>query len=361
MKILIIGPSPSKSKGGMATVIQEIENDKNLKNKFDIDIYESYIDGHKLKVILFSIYAFLKFYFTKRNYDIYHIHMASYGSTFRKSFYVHAVKRWKKKVILHIHGAEYMRFFNKSIRKKKIISTLKSADIVIALSKDWKKKFDEAFGLKNCVVLENGIDTEKLESAVSNCENYCHTMVMLGRLGERKGTYDLIASIKQAKNIVPDLKCYLAGDGDIEKCRAIIENERLENNIDIVGWADISKKIELLKKSSILILPSYNEGLPMAILEGMASGKVVISTTVGAIPEVVEKENGILITPGDVKALTKAIIKCCTNIDYMKKASSKNIEKINNKYSMNYMHNKLSKYYMDLFDNNLSNCNEENI
>ena len=186
MRILVVGPSPTRSKGGMATVIEEIEKDETLNSKFNIDIYESYIDGNKLKVLFFSLFSFIRFYFTKRNYDIYHIHAASYGSTFRKGLYVHAAKKWGKKVILHIHGAEYMLFYEKSNQKDKIVSILKEADEVIALSADWKKKFDETFGLKNCVVLENGIDTERLKPAITMVKDHPHTFVSLGRLGERK-------------------------------------------------------------------------------------------------------------------------------------------------------------------------------
>lgn len=66
MKILVIGPSPTRSKGGMATVIEEIAKDKKLNEKFDIDIYESYIDGNKLKVLFFSLFSFIRFYFHKK-------------------------------------------------------------------------------------------------------------------------------------------------------------------------------------------------------------------------------------------------------------------------------------------------------
>ena len=98
----------------------------------------------------------------------------------------------------------------------------------------------------------------------------------------------------------------MAGDGDIDRCKQIVEEKNLKSNILIVGWADFDKKLELLKRSSVLVLPSYNEGLPMAILEGMACGKAIISTTVGAIPEVVKEENGILIEPGDIKKLSES-------------------------------------------------------
>ena len=223
---------------------------------------------------------------------------------------------------------------------------MKEADEVIALSADWKKKFDETFGLKNCVILENGIDTERLKPAITSVKDHPHTFVSLGRLGERKGTYDLIKAIERVKVQIPDIKCYLAGDGDIDRCKQIVEEKNLKSNIFIVGWADFDRKLELLKKSSVLVLPSYNEGLPMAILEGMACGKAIISTTVGAIPEVINnKENGILIQPGDVKALANALVECSTNTSMVAQMSQNNIKKIDSNYSMKTMHEKLALYY----------------
>ena len=76
MKILVVGPSPTKSKGGMATVIDEIQSDLKLNEQFDIDIYDSYIEGGIFKRLLYSAWAYLKFCFTKKDYDIYHIHAA---------------------------------------------------------------------------------------------------------------------------------------------------------------------------------------------------------------------------------------------------------------------------------------------
>lgn len=348
VKVLVVGPSPTKSKGGMATVIEEIQSDSKLNVQFDIDIYESYIDGGIFKRLLYSEWAYLKFCFTKKDYDIYHIHAASYGSTFRKGLYVKTAKRWGKKVIFHIHGAEYMKFYEglSDRKKQKVIDILKACDMIIALSQDWKDKFDSTFGLNNCVVLENGINVERLKPAVSDPSDHPHSFVMLGRLGGRKGTYDLIDAIENVTKTFPDVKCYLAGDGDVDKCSSIIKEKHLENNISIEGWADFDKKLKLLKKSSVLVLPSYNEGLPMAILEGMACGKAIISTTVGAIPEVVKEENGILIEPGDIKKLTEALLSYCEDKKLTQDTGMKNIKLIDEKYSMADMHEKLTKIYL---------------
>ena len=347
IKVLIIGPSPTKSKGGMATVIEEIQSDSKLNEQFDIDIYESYIDGNKLKVLLFSAISFIRFYFTKRNYDIYHIHAASYGSTFRKGLYVKTAKRWGKKVILHIHGAEYMKFFEglSDRKKQKVIGILKACDMVIALSQDWKKKFDQTFGLTNCVVLENGINMERLASAITKPEVHQKSFVTLGRLGERKGTYDLVDAVEIAVKSVPDMKVYLAGDGDVEQIRQLVQKKGLEQNVEVVGWANFDKKLDLLSHVSTVVLPSYNEGLPMSVLEGMACGKAIISTKVGAIPEVVKNENGILIDAGDVNALADALVKCSTDLEMVADMGTQNIAKIQNEFSMTVMHRLLADYY----------------
>lgn len=347
MRVLVIGPSPTKSKGGMATVIEEIEKDKKLNEQFDIDVYESFIDGNKFVRLLFSMCAFVKFCLTKRNYDLYHVHVASRGSTFRKGYYIDVIKKWNKKVILHVHGAQYLVFYDEISEKKKkcVVEILQKADMVIALSQDWKDKFDERFGLTNCCVLENGIDMERLAPAIQEPKLHQNAFVTLGRLGQRKGTYDLVEAIDIAREMVPNIKCYLAGDGDVEKIRELVKSKNLENNIEVVGWANFDKKLELLHSVSTVVLPSYNEGLPMSILEGMACGKAIISTTVGAIPEVINEENGILVKAGDVQALSEALVECAQNLARIEKMSIVNIDKIQKLFSMDVMHSQLSKYY----------------
>ena len=350
--ILVIGPSPDRSKGGMATVIDEIRCDKELNTNFNIDIYDSYIDGNIFKRLGFSVLSFTRFLYTKKNYDIYHIHAASRGSTFRKGFYTKAVKRWGKKSILHIHGAEYMEFYNEldGRKRKKMLNILKVADMVIALSEDWKQKFENVFGITNCVVLENGINMERLKPAITEPVKHQKEFVCLGQLGKRKGSYDLVKAIKLAKKQVPDIKLYLAGDGEINQVTSEVQKERLQDNIEIIGWADFQKKISLLQTVSTVVLPSYNEGLPMSILEGMACGKAIISSTVGAIPEVITEENGILIEAGDIEALANALVKCATDIEMISHMGFNNMRKIENEFSMKNMHKKLSDYYYNVLE-----------
>lgn len=352
-KVLVVGPSNTKSRGGMATVIGGIRNSKILNLRYDIDIFPSYIDGNILVRLLYSLYGYLKFLTIYKKYDFFHIHTASFGSTFRKRIYLKTIKKAGKKAIVHIHGAKYLIFYAKLNQKKKkqVLEFLKSADMVIALSDEWKKSFEKTFGLKNCVSLSNGINTDEYVNAVCDINAHHNEFVMLGRIGKRKGSYDLINAVEKAVKVNPQIKIYLAGDGEISEVRKLVKQKKLEKNIEVVGWVDYNGKIELLKKSSILILPSYNEGLPMSVLEGMACGKAIISTTVGAIPEVVKVENGILVKPGDVEALADAIVKCSSNLDLLEYYSKNNIKKIKEQFSIETMHRKLLEFY-DLMENN---------
>ncbi len=347
MKILHIGPDLSKSRGGMVSVISEIIEDTHLNEKFHMDIYSSYISGIFFVRLFYSMFSFLKFYFSKQKYDIYHIHAASRGSIFRKGLYVRTAKKWGKKVILHIHSGIFIDYYKNLTDKRKALvkNILEMSDQVIVLSEGWKRAFVKEFGLRNCQVLRNCVDLDKFEGAVSDPKLHNHSFGVLAKIGPEKGIYDLIDATELAKKKIPDIKIFLAGEGETDNVKNLARRKNLEDNIHVVGWVDFEKKIALLKKVATVVLPSYSEGLPMAILEGMACGKAIISTFVGAIPEVVGDTNGTLISPGDVKALSDALIEYATNPDKLERVSIENISKIRDEYSIEKRNQILSGYY----------------
>lgn len=353
MKIMVIGPSDTQSCGGMASVIHDIRVSDVLNRKYEIEIYPSFIDGSFIKRHLFELKAYLQFLPKIKDYDLFHIHMAAFHSVTRKSWYLKAIKNAHKKAIIHIHGSRFMVYYNglSSSQKQKVTKLLNQADMVIGLSNDWKHIFETEVGLTNCVSLPNGIDPTIYKQGECNMEQYHHSFVSLGRLGERKGTYDLIHAFQKVVEKHSEATLYLAGDGEINKAQELIETLGLTKNIHVVGWVDLKGKLDLLSKCSTFVLPSYNEGLPMAILEAMAAGKVIVSSTVGAIPEVISEENGILIEAGDVGALTDALLKCYEDCHYIQVAGNNNQSKIEAEYSVSKMHTTLASYYEQVINN----------
>lgn len=352
MKILEIGPSETRSRGGMAEVIRGIRESEVLGRAFEIDSFPSYIDGSLPVRLLYSLYGYLRFLTCYGKYDLFHIHTAERGSTFRKNFYLRRVKRAGKRAVVHIHGAEYLTFYDGlDSRKKELVKNFfQQADLVLALSGSWKEELEYRFQMKACQTLYNGVEPAELQPAVSDPAERRNSFLMLGRLGKRKGTYDLIAAAEMALRQNPGLKLCLAGDGEVDQVRALVKEKGLEPNITVPGWIDRTERLRRLRDAATVVLPSYHEGLPVSILEGMAAGKAIISTTVGAIPEVVGPENGILVEPGDIPALADALLRCSSSPELLKNMSENNRKKVEKEFSIRRMHQQLAAYYRQVME-----------
>lgn len=350
MRILMIGPGPRHSKGGMATVLGELAESPSLNHAFHIDVFESYRDGSRPAVLFFCLYAFLRFFISGRGYDIYHLHVASKGSTWRKRLYAGVIRRWKKKLILHIHSGRFIDYYREisARRQGKIRAFLEEADCVIALSEEWRIKLLDIAPHAKITVIENGVNTDLYDKAQSDIPRFSNAFLALSRMKKAKGTYDLINAAAAVKKTHPGVLVYLAGDGEIEEARSAVRHLGLEETVHVIGWADEAMRLSLLKKTATVVLPSYSEALPMSLLEGMASGKAVISTTVGAIPEVIKAENGILLPPGDVSALAQAMIRFMDHPEEITACARANRTLIKTKYSLTVMTGKIAGCYRAL-------------
>ncbi len=297
-RILMLGPARDV-KGGMTSVVDNYYNAK-LDKMIDLKYIETINDKGIISKIISEIRGKKDFDKNIRDYDIVHIHMASRRSTFRKGRYVRKAKKLNKKVILHIHGAEFKMFYNECNNRQKmyIKETLNLCDKIIVLSEEWKDYFDRLVKDKDkIVIIYNAISLPlKFKKNVDS-----EKILFLGRIGQRKGIYDLIDVINKIIIDFPSVKLYIGGDGEIEKLNKMIEKSE---NIKYIGWIYGKEKNKYLEESSFYILPSYNEGMPMSLIEGMAYENVVISTKVGGIPKIIDDNvNGFLIAPGDKKDL----------------------------------------------------------
>ena len=208
-----------------------------------------------------------------------------------------------------------------------------------------KESWRRAFASTRAGRCITGVDTAKFRAAVTDVSTCRHSFLMLGRLGSRTGVYDLIDAVEIACRKNPELTVCIAGDGEVDKVRALVAEKGLDRHISVPGWIGETQKLKYLKKAAVLVLPSYYEGLPMAVLEGMAAGKAIISTTVGAIPEVIGEENGILLEPGDVEGLAEAMLACSGNVDALQKMSAENRRKAEETFWVRRMHERLGAYY----------------
>lgn len=351
MKVLMIGPDIELVPGGMSSVVKNYLSSE-LSCKANITYLSTNIEAKITKKICFTLKSYIKYIKYIKSNDIVHIHMAERGSFYRKSIFILTGKLLNRKIIVHFHGAEFDKFYNEecnNLKRKYINYILNKADINIALGEEWKNKI-EKYSDTEVIVLNNAVYTQDC-NAYSNENKY---ITMLGRLEERKGTFDLIDIADNLIEFDNKLKIILAGDGNLQRVKESIANKKYKDNIILLGWIDKVKREEVLKKSLIFTLPSYNEGMPMAILEAMSYGIPVVVTDVGGIPSVViNKENGYLITPGDKENLKLSILDLLKNRDERERISNNNYEKIIKHFNLNKNIEVLYEIYSKLVYKNI--------
>ncbi len=121
-----------------------------------------------------------------------------------------------------------------------------------------------------------------------------YDLIFVGRLEANKGINLLLEAIRNLKNQIPNIKCLIVGNGSLfNHCKLEIVNWKLEDNVRLYGWAKDQKEIaELINKSKILVMSSYNEGGPRVVLEAMACGVPVLATPVGIVPDLLKNASG---------------------------------------------------------------------
>jgi glycosyltransferase involved in cell wall biosynthesis len=135
-----------------------------------------------------------------------------------------------------------------------------------------------------------------------------HRILFLGSIERRKGIFDLVTAVARLAPEFPDLKLAVAGTGQLHRLHEVAATQGAASHLEILGWITPEQRAQELKRAAVVALPSYNEGLPMAVLEGMAAGRPVLTTHAGGIPDVVHHEQeGLLVEAGDVDGLTAAL------------------------------------------------------
>jgi glycosyltransferase involved in cell wall biosynthesis len=212
---------------------------------------------------------------------------------------------------MHIHGGAFAEYYNTN--PVWIKSMLERCDVVIALTAYWEDFFKNKVGCKNVVQVNNIISAPQYNGATK--DKKCRHLLFLGKICKDKGIYDLIEVINEHKSeFNGKIKLHIGGSGEVNKMKRMIEEGSLQYIIEYEGWVSGDKKTDLLNHCDVYVLPSYKEGLPISILEGLSYGHYIISTTVGGIPEIITNEKtGILFTPGDKDALYRALKEVVNN------------------------------------------------
>ncbi len=316
LKIIMLGPSLLQQ-GGISGY------EKLFLEYTPPEIKICHIITHEEGNVAFKVMVFLKailkfiWILLREEVDIVQLQISQRGSILRQAIMILLAWLFQKPIIIHAHGSQFHLFYvglPKSIQQ--FLSWIfGKCQRLIVLSESWKSFYIENLGLKpeQVVVFYNPvkIPVEVPQRSVSDKVN----LLFLGRIGQRKGAFDLIKAI----SLLPTehrirTSLIMAGDGDVEQARNLVTTLNLEDYIKLPGWIGADERDLLLTKADIFVLPSYNEGLPLAMLEAMAWELPVIVTPVGGIPEIVNHlENGLIVNPGNSQELSNFLISLIGN------------------------------------------------
>ena len=183
---------------------------------------------------------------------------------------------------------------------------LRGADRVIAKSAREMELIRAVDARLESMLIPNGVDLNKFQPARPVPDDGSLKLLCVGRLIERKGQHHLIEVLKRLTDEGVDVTLDLVGTGDAQR-----ENEaqvaalRLQERVRFLGYVPRDRIAAHYAAAHVFVLPSYNEGMSVALLEAMAAGLAVVVTPTGGTDELVEPEvNGLVFHWADVGALT---------------------------------------------------------
>jgi len=342
-KVLFIGPDDTY--GGIGSVIEIYKS-----NIEDFKFIPTYPSGNE-SIIFFFIKSVIKIgrsFVRDRNIEIVHLHSASSGSFYRKSIIAIMAKLAGKKVVFHIHAGGFQDFYYKSGLFKIYISLiLKMSSCVICLSSQWLDFFKNQLGISKSVILGNPIAQSFFKESVS--DRNVINLLFMGKLCDNKGIFDFITYLASNDYFLNNqIRLVIAGNGENDRLEKILYDLNLKSRIEYKGWVAGDDKNALINECDLFVLPSYVEGLPVSILEAMASGKAIIATNVGGIPSIVKNNyNGWLFDPGAFSQLDDIFSNIFLNKELLNLYSRNSFMEAQ-QYRPEVILKKLSNYYSTL-------------
>jgi glycosyltransferase involved in cell wall biosynthesis len=319
LRVMIATPLGLHGRGGIDRINDMIFEAIAVRSELNISIDRLVTRGQRglFAAQFIFAYALIRLWLAalRGEVDVLHIHLSDKGSSYRKTVLGAVARFLRIPYVVHLHGAVFNEFWSAaSPRLSRAINLLfEQSEQIIVLGRYWAGVVGDR--LPNVVhkisVIPNATPPSLCDQIPAKDGRV--RISCLGQLGPRKGTPQLIEAFGRLVGQC-DWTATIAGNGNVEESRAEVRSLGIDDRVDVPGWLDSMATNELLCRTDILVLPSFSENLPMVILEAFAHGVPVVSTPVGAIPEVVDHgRNGLLVPAGDVPALADALERLIEN------------------------------------------------
>jgi len=276
-------------------------------------------------------------------------------------------KMFRVKHILTIHAGDLALLDKLPFKKLLARFIVDNTDQITFVSHFGKNLFVKILGQykkidKQSSIIPMGIDTKTFSREINSYlrKNKLKVadrknILFIGRLAEKKGVEYLIRAVKIVTQSIKKIKIYIVGEGPLkEKLLNLSKELKIENIADFTGPKSGKAKMEFFAMADILVVPSIKtefgdvEGIPVVLMEGLTSGKAIVASSVGGIPEIITNNiNGLLVPEKDFQALAQSIIKVLNN-NKLKASLERGAKKSAGEYDLKIIAGKFNKLYSKL-------------
>ncbi len=305
------------------------------------------------RALFLSLFYDILPFLDKKSYDIIHCHFGPYGNL---GVLLRELGVIKGKIITAFHGYDMAILKN---RGENIYNFLfEKGDLFLPISERWKRELLE-FGCdeQKVIVHRMGVDTSKFNFSKREKRDTIR-LLTVARLIEKKGVEFGIRAVAKVLKRYSAIEYKIAGDGELRnKIEELIEDLKIGEKVRLLGWQQLNEIKELMQEADILLAPSVTsvsseqEGIPVVLMEALATGLPVISTQHSGIPELVQDgKSGFLAHERDVDALAERLEYLIEHPEIWPEMGRAGREQVEENYDIDKLNEQLVEIYQKLLE-----------
>ena len=354
--VLMLGTDP-RTQGGIAAVIKTYQLG-GLFDRVPTTLVATHQDGPRWQKALRFGESIGKTIgkLARGRVALVHAHVSSRASFWRKSVLLALARLLSTPTIFHLHSGGFAKWVAQtdslaSFRRWWIKYTLEHSDLVIVLTRGWAQWAQEfAPGARITVVGNPVAVPDEMPPDDARGSNRGQGRVLyLGWIYDFKGVYDLIQAWALFRQRCPGWRLVVGGKGETDRFLGEAKRLGISSDLEFLGWVSGQEKERELKQADIVVLASYNEGMPVSVLEGMAYGAAIATTSVGGVPDMMtEGVHGLWMKPGDIQGIADTLAELASSPELRRRLSRAAYTHVSENYSVEASLRPLLKIYSGL-------------
>lgn len=311
--VLIVNPAGVAEHGGMGRMVRYLlDSWSRIPDAPKVRVLDPRGSGSALLSPFFLSVTILQILWERLfgHVRLLHVNMAENTSVVRKGTVVILGRLLKIPTLLHLHAGLFIDFYESlpGIAKFGCRQVFRQADHVAVLGEVWRRYLVERLGIpaEKVSVLYNGVAPAPPRRPAA--DPTLIRLVFVGKLRAEKGLVELFEVLARPEFADRNWRLTLVGEGDFDRFETLAEALGIADRLRFTGWLEQQAVHQELAEADIFVLPSHYEGMPLGVLEALSAGVPVVTTSVGALPEVLQNgESAMLVPPKTRDPLAKAL------------------------------------------------------